>query len=638
MIKPVVNDEIRHTRHLSPLRVLLFRLFFVPMVGISLILIGMTVYHASTLLDEIRHEQQTRINSLTQITDQYIDDTSNLIHTLGHMFSSDNEGVHRTEMLKNIREDYPRFTTVYFLDRNGKIVLENGSMVNMLGLDLSGEPFYKAVINTKDSYVSETFISLETGLLTITAATPVISDGQMIGILVGELDLAYLQKVIETVNLKPGTQSFIVDRVGNIIAHPNTIWVEEQRNLGSLPIVRKSQLAFTTSSFYYDENQQTYVIGSASISDQGWIIVTSQPLSQAMGPLIVLGGISLLLAFLSAAILHWVQTYSRHIISEPLAHLARYTDQLAEGDYPLEQTLPDFQIEELHRLGKSFFAMAEAVRQHTIALENANARLQVQVQERELAEEEIRKLNAELEKRVRQRTAELEVAVNELETSSYTISHDLRAPLRAIHGYISILLEEDRYRLSSSSVLYLEKVRENALTMGTLVDSLLAFQRLNRIQLKKQTIDIETLARRTFAAMLSIENPERNIEFTCDALPPCQADTDLVRQALSALISNALKFTHSRVVARIHIGFTQIDGRVAYFIRDNGIGFDMRYSSKLFAIFQHLHSPSLRESGGTGVGLAFVQRIIAKHGGDIWAESEIDKGATFYFTIPNHAG
>jgi PAS domain S-box-containing protein len=244
------------------------------------------------------------------------------------------------------------------------------------------------------------------------------------------------------------------------------------------------------------------------------------------------------------------------------------------------------------------------------------------------------RLNSQLEERVTQRTAELESVVNELEAFSYTISHDLRAPLRGIHGYISILLEEVGDDVPYQAKVYLDKVRRNAHTMGELVDDLLAFLRLNRKEIRKTPINMEQLAYRTYDALRVAEPPDRQIEFTCEPLPGCQGDPELVSQALTDLFSNALKFTRTREIAKIHAGsFTQ-DGKTVYFIRDNGIGFDMRFYSKLFGVFQRLHAPDTPMAfEGTGVGLAIVHRIIQRHHGRIWADAAVDKGATFFFTL-----
>ncbi|MCC7451972.1 MAG: CHASE3 domain-containing protein [Anaerolineae bacterium] len=248
------------------------------------------------------------------------------------------------------------------------------------------------------------------------------------------------------------------------------------------------------------------------------------------------------------------------------------------------------------------------------------------VTERKRAEEEIQRLNADLKRRA----AALEAANQELESCSYSVSHDLRAPLRAINGFSRILLEEYAPQLNAEAVSYLQKVQNNGQRMGDLIDDLLTFSRLSRQPLKKQTVSLAELVRHVFEELRS-EQDDRRIELVISDLPPCQADPALLRQVILNLLGNALKFTNKRDVARIEIGYQQANGVPVFFIRDNGTGFDMQYANKLFGVFQRLHSA--QEYPGTGVGLAIVQRVIARHGGRVWADSAINQGATFYFTV-----
>jgi len=245
------------------------------------------------------------------------------------------------------------------------------------------------------------------------------------------------------------------------------------------------------------------------------------------------------------------------------------------------------------------------------------------------AEKSIQTLNEELEKRVLERTTQLASAVRELEAFSYSVSHDLRAPLRALDGYSRILEREYQSVLDEAGNSYIHNIRTSTHQMGQLIDDLLTFARLGRLPLEKQQVDMKQLVIQTLGEF-SQERTQRAMEINVQELPPCEADPSLLHQVWVNLISNSMKFTRKCDRAEIEIGFEKQD-EIVYFIKDNGTGFDMKYADKLFGVFQRLHSPD--EFEGTGVGLAIVERIIRRHGGRVWAKSKLGEGATFFFTI-----
>ncbi len=249
------------------------------------------------------------------------------------------------------------------------------------------------------------------------------------------------------------------------------------------------------------------------------------------------------------------------------------------------------------------------------------------VTEQKEKEREILTLNAALE----HRAAEIEAVNKELESFSYSVSHDLRAPLRHINGYVEMLVDDGESTLSSEATRYLQVIAGASRQMGQLIDDLLEFSRMARTELRESRVDLNDLVRDTMAN-LETETRDRHIAWTIPALPAVKGDPAMLKQVFGNLLGNAVKYTRPRDVAQVEIGQTGEDGgRLIFFVRDNGAGFDMKYADKLFGVFQRLHRAE--EFEGTGVGLANVQRIIARHGGRVWAEAAPDKGATFFFTL-----
>lgn len=256
------------------------------------------------------------------------------------------------------------------------------------------------------------------------------------------------------------------------------------------------------------------------------------------------------------------------------------------------------------------------------------------ITERKRAEQEVQTLNQELERRVVERTAQLETANKELESFSYSVSHDLRAPLRHIDGYASMLTDHAGKALDDKSTRYLSVISQSAKRMGQLIDDLLTFSRHGRAELRHTEVDLNQMVR-DVRANLQSDIGTRTITWRIEPLPTVIGDVAMLQQVFANLVGNAVKYTKNRPEALIEIG--TIDGRpgeIVIYIRDNGAGFDMKYADKLFGVFQRLHSA--HEFEGTGVGLANVQRIVQRHGGRVWAEGKVNEGASFFFALPAH--
>jgi signal transduction histidine kinase len=616
-----------------PISQIIIRLIQLPLILVVFILLLFGIYQSYAASQAMLHEQSQTVESVKEASLQYFEQTRQIMFSLGRMMATSATDEEKAALLHDLRLQYPRFQAFYYLNADGIVQFESVESFSLIGLDLSNEEFYKSIMEIETSpsmYTSQPYVSLGLGKMTVTIAKSVMQNDKLVGTLVGEMDLSYIQNIIdETAKNTTNSIGFILDTNSNIVAHPNRVWVEEQRNLGHLPfeeLAKSSQVPYTV---YLEENQ--WVLASVSRLDNGWIAVTTRPLWQALTPiflatLFTLGGL-----FISFFVFNLTKTQTQQLIVEPIARLTLQANALTNNPDKTLTIPTENAFDEVHSLSLSFRRMIKAVQERSEQLQAMNIELGAQALQRARAEAEVRSANAKLEERVQERTAQLESANRELESFSYSVSHDLRAPLRGIAGYSQILQEDYANVLDEQGKAYLQNIRSSAQHMGHLIESLLKLSRVTRADLHFQTVDLSEQATHILRE-LKLSAPNRVLQLEIQPNLSATGDPNLLRAMLENLLGNAWKFTAHTPEAHIFFGKVTLNDKEVFSIQDNGAGFDMKFSGKLFGAFQRLHHTS--EFEGTGIGLATVERIIRRHDGEIWAEGTPGEGAKFYFTLP----
>lgn len=432
-------------------------------------------------------------------------------------------------------------------------------------------------------------------------------------------DLTGLQEIIEAQQSHPELlYAMAVDNRGTILAHTERKYLGQY--LGDLP--ERGRL-----HIYLQTPELVDVISPALVAGRqvGWIRVGVGPhsINQQLRDIGRDGALYALAAILIGAVLAGAIGTR---LTRKLDAIQAVADGIQAGQARLRAEVPG--NDEAARLARQFNSMLDTLAAQAQALTESHAALRD-------SEAHVRRLNAELSQRVRQRTAQLESVVRELESFAYSVSHDLRAPLRAVDGFTMALLEDYGDRLDDEGRNYLDRIHHGAQRMSELIDDLLKLSRLSRAQLAPRAVDLSGLAREVLD-QLREANPDGTAIVSVEPSPTAWGDPGLLRVALENLLANAWKYSSKQAEPRIEFGATRQADETVYFVRDNGVGFDMAHAGKLFAPFQRLHHRD--EFEGTGIGLATVQRIIQRHGGRVWVDAAPNQGATFYFTLGGPAG
>jgi signal transduction histidine kinase len=571
-----------------------------------------------------------------------------------------------------ISRTFSDFRHIHVLDSNGKTIVDLQNNANESDLNFDQAAYFQKLLRSPQPFLSPVLSDQNLASPFVLLIVPIVIDGKLTGAIFSEIDLAGIAKLL---SLNIGDQDLnimIVDQQKMIAAStkkPLGYQKFDWRKNGTISELGGQTyhwLPITGSELVMVKWQNSLFVKEVMIrSDIPWtLIIQIVATSQVRQIEKVHTQNMILLLFVSGLALVFATLVSRQVV-KPLIQLAEVTTNLPDKLLEREPiSWIQSPVTELLLLVRNFRMMAmslqqkfseihqanelleDRVQERTKALQDTNEELESEIKERhqveqdrdrlienlQITEVQILQLNAELEARVIKRTAQLEMANKELESFSYSVSHDLRAPLRAIDGFSKILQEDYSQALDGEANRYLKIVRDNAKRMGDLIDDLLNLARLSRKGISRQTI----FPKDSINKLINDLRPSwlgRQIEFAIADLPPYQADLSLLTQVWINLLSNAIKYTSKINHARIEVGYTVIDSEIVYFIRDNGAGFDMQYADKLFGVFQRMHLE--QEFEGTGIGLAIVQRIIHRHGGKIWAEAAINQGATFYFTIPD---
>ncbi len=503
-------------------------------------------------------------------------------------------------ILKNSR----LFEYIVLLNAKGMVCqIEPHSLQTELSRkDLAFTSWYQKLMDTGQTVTSDLHISPATQRPTVVIATPVRSaSGKIIGIWAGGINLTTLSQI----GIPEGSPASLITRYGHvtdgrglIVAHQGNLkYVREQTDFSSAPSVLAARSGKEGTMQYVSPiDGLEKLVAYMPLTGTGWTIAYAVPIKVAFAPIYVLTRYLALIGLLAVIVMGLGGLIIARQVIKPLEQLKKGAITIGTGN--LTQRMEKATEDEIGELAAEFNRMAEA-----------------------LSDKETQLLNY---------ITRLENTNKELEAFTYSVSHDLRAPLRHINGYVELLINRFRVTLPEKGIHYLDNIADSARQMAALIDDLLQFSRTGRQEMRLSHIDMNLVIKEVLE-MIKNDNPGRSIEWSVAALPNVFGDQAMLRQVWYNLLHNAVKFTRKKEKATIEVGCKEDNLEYAFFVRDDGVGFDMQYKHKLFGVFQRLHSSE--EFEGTGIGLANVRRIIAKHGGRTWAEAALNRGAVFYFSL-----
>jgi len=516
-----------------------------------------------------------------------------------------------SKMLRELVKMQIVLDTCGLYDINGIQVASSDINATTIGQSFADREWFQQTIATKQPFQSVPIKSRVNSNAVTPYATPILNEqGQPIGVFAGAISLAKLSEIIVNTNNNLDVSYSIIDirNGGVILANEDSqlILTTLSENNSIVALLLKDESGAIEST---DEKAVKELIGFAPMSNLPWGAIISTQSKAAFSVIDDLTKTASIISIILVLIAIIVSGLFILRIMAPIRHLIDGTKEVGKGN--LEYKFKITGIGEIEQLSRSFSDMTESLKVVMIS-------------------------NEELEQIVKERTSQLEAANIELESFSYSVSHDLRAPLRHVHGFVEMLRNHLQGNMDEKSQHYLDVISNATKDMGQLIDDLLSFSRIGKSQIKNVKVNLNLIVRDLITSYQS-EMKNGNVKWNIAELPDISGDNSMIRQVFGNLISNALKFTSLKELRMIEIGFepdAEKKDYVIIHIKDNGAGFDMQYIEKLFGVFQRLHSQNDFE--GTGIGLANVKRIVQKHGGRVWAEGEIDEGAAFYFTLPKY--